>query len=131
MKISHKFKDINNGYIKYDRSELKVDYINGEISFEADNDDDDDWHSHHFAFHCPAEHQVDGIDYDLEMQTYFYHEASARELVLSILFELDDSTSDNQFIASLKLDNITSGAQIPISNVPISKFFNTIFLNII
>ena len=127
MKVSHDFDDIKSGYVKYDRSELRVDYLDGEITFEADNDDDDEWNSHHFAFHCPAEHQIDGVSYDLEMQTYFYHEASVRELALSVLFKLDNSAPNNDFISSLKLDNITSGTQQPISSVPLRKFFDSVF----
>ena len=61
------------------------------------------------------------------MQIYFYHEESVRELVLAILFKLDNKAPDNDFITSLKLDNITSGNPQTISNVPIKSFIDGIF----
>ena len=118
---------IRSGYIKYDRAELKVDYTDGEIEFEAEDDTDHSWDCHHFSFHCPAEHRIDGEIFDLEMQIYFYHEDSARELAFSILFKLDNKVADIDFISSLRLDNITSGVPKSIFNVPMRKFIDDIF----
>jgi len=77
------------------------------------------YNAQYFVFRAPSEHQIEGNSYPLEMQIVHYiNSFSAQKgqtnknyAIVSILFEL--STTDNPFIAALKLNALNT----PLSNI--------------
>ncbi|CAI2371894.1 unnamed protein product [Moneuplotes crassus] len=117
--------DITTGSILYHDHELKVTYSGATAKYTSE-DEDSEWALAQFHYHAPAEHRIDGKTHDLEMHSVFVSKTNPGQLlVVGVIYELEQGYEDDEFIASLALENLVSNPTTGhIENVPMENFYN-------
>ena len=104
-----KLQNIENATMVYDYHKLQVDYDKGEFLYKNDNYTTN-WRSLQFHFHAPAEHHLDGYEYEVELHIVFKNVDDPNSLLVTgILLTADSDAERNEFIDNLKLEGITEG----------------------
>ena len=98
--------DISSGTLVFTHNKLQVDYTNGTAVFKDDSKVTV-WSTLQFHFHSPSEHKINGKLYDAEMHMVFQGVTVPTELlVLGLIFEVNDTYGNNEFIDSLNLNSL-------------------------
>ena len=109
LKASGKLLNLENSTMVYHHNQLQIDYDKGKFIYKRDNETTH-WKSLQFHFHSPAEHHLDGFEYEAELHIVFKNvEDPTRFLVIGILLTADSYAKRSEFIDSLKLEEITEG----------------------
>ena len=109
IEASGKLLNVEDATMVYHYNQLQIVYDNGEFIYKRDNETTH-WKSLQFHFHAPAEHHLDGFEYEAELHIVFKNvEDPTRLLVTGILLTADSDAERSEFIDSLKLEGITDG----------------------
>ena len=124
ISITAMAEDITNVAISNaNADELKCTYNGGNVTYSSRNETSN-WNLLQFHFHAPAEHTINGQNYSLCMHNVFTKDGNTSQLlVLGILWELDTSAGDDEFITALNLDNV-AGTSSTINNASLSSLFS-------
>jgi carbonic anhydrase len=85
---------------------LKTTYTDAEMDI-MENTTWTKWRSVEFHFHSPSEHTIDGVSYSAELHMNFQGITLSDQLsVFGFLFQIDEDAGGNEFIESLKLEDL-------------------------
>lgn len=102
-------RNMKNATLLYYHNELKVVYELGEFLLRSP-EEESRWKSLQFHFHAPAEHHIDGYEYEVELHIVFQNvDDPHRLLVTGILLTTDPNAERNEFVNSLRLNFIREG----------------------
>ena len=129
--------DIPSGILRYEGMSFTIK-INVDDDIKVTNNDSkvyyrsreeiSGWTLAQFHFHAPAEHHINGQGFALEMHSVFVNDANSTQLlVVGVVFEEDSKADDNEFIASLDLENVlVNPVNEIIDEVPMKDFYGSI-----
>jgi carbonic anhydrase len=107
---------------------LKTTYTDTEMDIR-ENTNWTKWHSLQFHFHSPSEHQIDGVYSAAELHMVFQGITLPDQLsVFGFLFDIDEDAEPNEFIESLKLEDLdhTQAESCNALHISLSKLFESL-----
>ena len=108
----------------FTHNKLQVDYTNGTVTFK-DGSKVTVWSTLQFHYHSPSEHTINGKLYDAEMHMVWQGITVPTELlVLGLIFEVNDTYGNNEFIESLHLNSLDL---VGSNNENLTLSLNTLF----
>ena len=91
----------------FDGRNYRILYDDGKLSFK-NYKNVSNWESFNCHFHWPAEHTINGKNFDAEMHMVFKGIDYEEELVvLGLLFEADENAAKDMFFESLQMHKMT------------------------